>query len=128
MTPPLMRKTLGLGFPLQKDFQPELQCTPLCRQHPCNWYLTGIPFQILRVRNTGNTLMEKKENITKKINKNENKKRKLCHYQVADRVLVNGDRSSKFEDYAYKGPYEIVEINNNGTVKIRKDSVTDVFT
>ena len=46
---------------------------------------------------------------------------------MADKVLVKGDRSSKFGDYAYKGPYEIEQVNNNGTFKIRKGSVTDVF-
>ena len=46
---------------------------------------------------------------------------------MADKVLVKGDRSTKFGDYAYKGPYEIVQVNNNGTVKIRKGSVIDVF-
>ena len=46
---------------------------------------------------------------------------------MADRVLVKGYMSSKFGEYAYKGPYEIVEVNNNGTVEIRKGSVTDVF-
>ena len=46
---------------------------------------------------------------------------------MADRVLVKGDRSSKFGNYAYKGPYKIVQINNNGTVKIKKGSVTGVI-
>eukprot|EP00957_Ditylum_brightwellii_P013426 1013813-Ditylum_brightwellii.AAC.1 len=55
------------------------------------------------------------------------KRRKKHHYQVADKVLVKGDRSSKFGEHAYKGPYEIVEVNNNGVVEIRKGSVTDVF-
>eukprot|EP00957_Ditylum_brightwellii_P039458 2984975-Ditylum_brightwellii.AAC.1 len=36
-------------------------------------------------------------------------------FEVHDtsRVLINQDRSSKFEDYAYKGPYEILKVNNN---------------
>jgi hypothetical protein len=46
---------------------------------------------------------------------------------VTEKVLVKGDRSIKFADYANKGPYEIVKVNNNGTVKTRKGSVTDAF-
>ena len=46
---------------------------------------------------------------------------------MADRLLVKGDGSSKFGDSAYKGPYEIIEVNNNVTVKIRIGSVTDTF-
>eukprot|EP00957_Ditylum_brightwellii_P088381 6731679-Ditylum_brightwellii.AAC.1 len=50
---------------------------------------------------------ERKEKVVKKKNGNENKKRKLHHYQVENKVLVKGDRSTKVGDYAYKGPYEI---------------------
>ena len=46
---------------------------------------------------------------------------------MADKVLVKGDRSTKYGDYAYKGPYKIVQVNNNGTVRIKKGSVTDVY-
>ena len=54
-------------------------------------------------------------------------KKKLHHYQVEHKLLIKGDRSSKFGDHAQKWPYEIVEVNNNSTVKIRKGFVTDVF-
>eukprot|EP00957_Ditylum_brightwellii_P202601 15330880-Ditylum_brightwellii.AAC.1 len=79
------------------------------------------------MRQTGNTLMKGKKRALRRTMKNENKKRKLHHYIVSERVLVKGDRSSKFGNYAYKGPYEIVEANNNGTIKIRKGYVTDIF-
>ena len=55
------------------------------------------------------------------------KKKKLHHYKVADKVLVKGDRSTKYGDYAYKGSYRIVQVNNNCTVRIKKESVTDVY-
>ena len=76
------------------------------------------------MRQTGNTLMkERKKSLRRRMKMKTRRK----NYQVAHRILVKGDRSSKFGDYAYKGPNEIVEVNNNGTVKIRKGSVTDVF-
>eukprot|EP00957_Ditylum_brightwellii_P175414 13353633-Ditylum_brightwellii.AAC.1 len=34
---------------------------------------------------------ERKENLIKKNNKNENRKRKLHHYKEADKILVKGD-------------------------------------
>eukprot|EP00957_Ditylum_brightwellii_P150658 11471027-Ditylum_brightwellii.AAC.1 len=79
---------------------------------------------ILNVKHEANWkyINERKEKLIKKNNDNENKKRKLHHYQVTDKALVKGDRSSKFGDYAYKGPHEIVKVNTNGTVKIRKRS------
>ena len=81
---------------------------------------------MLSTRQIGNTSMkERKKSLRKTMRMKTSKK--LHHYQVAEKVLVKGDRSSKFGDYAYNGPNEIVEVNNNGTVKIRKGSVTDVF-
>eukprot|EP00957_Ditylum_brightwellii_P067291 5107161-Ditylum_brightwellii.AAC.1 len=83
---------------------------------------------ILNVKHEANWkyINERKEKvIKKKQNENENKKRNLHLYQVTDGVLIKGDRSSKYGDYAYKGPYDIAEVNNNGTVRIRKGSATD---
>eukprot|EP00957_Ditylum_brightwellii_P074684 5676643-Ditylum_brightwellii.AAC.1 len=65
---------------------------------------------------------ERNKKIIKKNNENENKKRKIRHYQVADRVLVKGDRSSEFGDYAYNRPYEIVKVNNNRFHSLNKHS------
>eukprot|EP00957_Ditylum_brightwellii_P071792 5457125-Ditylum_brightwellii.AAC.1 len=66
---------------------------------------------ILYVKHEANWkyIHERKEKLMKKNNENENKTRKLHYYQVADKVLVKGDRSTKFGDYAYKGPFEIVK-------------------
>eukprot|EP00957_Ditylum_brightwellii_P180283 13733353-Ditylum_brightwellii.AAC.1 len=62
-------------------------------------------------------IQERKEKLIKKNNEKENKRRKLHCYQASDKALVKGDRSTKYGDYAYKGFYEIVQVNNNGTVK-----------
>eukprot|EP00957_Ditylum_brightwellii_P165041 12565204-Ditylum_brightwellii.AAC.1 len=76
---------------------------------------------ILNVKHKTNwkNINERKENLIKKNNENE---KKIHNYQVADKVLVKGGKSSKFGDYAYKGPSETVKVNTNGTVKIRKGS------
>eukprot|EP00957_Ditylum_brightwellii_P168070 12794897-Ditylum_brightwellii.AAC.1 len=68
---------------------------------------------------------ERKYKQIRKNNEQENNKQKLHHYQVADRVLIIGDRSSKFGDSAYKGQYEIVKVNNNDIVKIKIGSASD---
>ena len=46
---------------------------------------------------------------------------------MVDKAIVKGDRSTKYGDCVYKGPYEIVQVNNNGTVNIRKGSLADVI-
>eukprot|EP00957_Ditylum_brightwellii_P035318 2678573-Ditylum_brightwellii.AAC.1 len=121
-----MRKTLRLGFSVAVRFATRATVHTTIQATPMQ-LVFGID-AILNVKHEVNWkyINERKDKIIKKKTENENKKRKLHHYQVADRVLVKGDRSSMFGDYAYKGPYEIVEVDNNGTVKIRKGSVTDI--
>ena len=46
----------------------------------------------------------------------ENKKRIPYQYKVGDKVIVKGDQSTKYANAAYKGPYTITAVNNNGTV------------
>eukprot|EP00957_Ditylum_brightwellii_P004168 317534-Ditylum_brightwellii.AAC.1 len=65
---------------------------------------------------------ERKENMIKKNNGQENKKRKKHIYQVVDRVLIKGDRSTKYGDSAYHGPYKIVNVNSNSTIRINEYS------
>ena len=56
----------------------------------------------------------------------ENSKRIPHDYQVGDKVLLDlGDIKAKFADPKYDGPYEVVQVNNNGTVRIRKGAVTE---
>ena len=64
------------------------------------------------------------------INRNnikENRKRRTYTYQLNEYVLVKNDWTSKYGTTSYKGPYEIVKINDNGTVQIRMDNVLDTY-
>ena len=64
------------------------------------------------------------------INKNnarENLKRIKHVYKVNDLVLVKNERSTKYGQDAYNGPWTILEVRNNGTVKIEKGAVSDVY-
>ena len=71
-------------------------------------------------------IRERKQAIIHKNNKNENSKRIPHKYQVGDKVLLDlGDIKTKF-DPKYDGPYDVTQVNNNGTVHIRKGAITDV--
>ena len=60
-----------------------------------------------------------------KNNQKENAKRIPHQYTAGDKVLMDlGDIKTKF-DSKYAGPYEIVQINNNGTVRVQKGAVTE---
>ena len=46
-------------------------------------------------------------------------------YSVGEKVLLHlGDVKTKF-DPQYSGPFEIVQVNNNGTVRIQNGPVTE---
>ena len=70
-------------------------------------------------------IRQRKQAMIHKNNTRENAKRIPHQYRVGDKVLMDlGDIKTKF-DPKYAGPYEIVQVNNNGTVKVRKGAVTE---
>jgi RNase H-like domain found in reverse transcriptase/Reverse transcriptase (RNA-dependent DNA polymerase)/Integrase zinc binding domain len=60
-------------------------------------------------------------------NRRENSKRIPHQYRVGDQVLVKKEWDSKYGSDAYKGPFDIVEVRNNGTVRIREGRITDTY-
>ncbi len=46
-------------------------------------------------------------------------------YNVGDKVLVTMDALNKYSTTPYKGPYEIMKVNDNGTVKLQMGAVLD---
>ena len=70
-------------------------------------------------------IRERKQQLIRKNNKRENSKRIRYTYQIGDKVLLDlGDIKTKF-DSKYDGPYQVVQVNNNGTLCIQKGAVTD---
>ena len=61
------------------------------------------------------------------LNTVENKNHKKHVKNVNDKVLLKMQANLKYDTDAYTGPFKIVQVNNNGTVKIRKGCVTDTY-
>ena len=59
-------------------------------------------------------------------NEQENKRRKVHHYKVNDKVLLKGIRATKYGTNPYEGPYTVIKVNRNGTVRLRKGRIEDV--
>ena len=59
-------------------------------------------------------IKERKQRLIKINNKRENRKRIPYQYKIGDRVIVKGDYSAKYANIAYKGPYTVTAVNNNG--------------
>ncbi len=46
-------------------------------------------------------------------------------YNEGDKVLVSMDTLDKYSTTPYKGPYEIMKVNDNGTFRIQMGAVLD---
>ena len=72
-----------------------------------------------------NKVRERKQEIIRKNNIRENRKRQAHTYQVNDQILIkNNPNKAKF-DHEWLGPYPIVSVNTNGTVRYQKGRKTD---
>jgi hypothetical protein len=79
-------------------------------QHTANW-------EYIRAR---------KQQIIKKNNVNENKKRIAHTYSVGDKVMLRVGTENKYEP-PFSGPHSILQVNTNGTVRLRVGAVTDTI-
>ena len=62
-----------------------------------------------------------------KNNEREYRTRKVHKYKTEDLVLIKNEQSTKYGNIAYSGPYTVTSVNDNGTLYIKKDIVTDVI-
>jgi hypothetical protein len=73
-----------------------------------------------------NLIKSNKQKLINLNNSNENKKRIPYTYQLNEQVLREGKpTSAKFGPAIWEGPFEIVKINENGSVRIRKGILTE---
>ena len=71
-----------------------------------------------------------KDNKRKRIemnNSKENKSRIPHEYKVGDMILVSRNKRSKHGEREKDGPYPIVQVNNNGTVRYDKGTYSDII-
>ena len=67
------------------------------------------------------------QNTNNQRNAKENKKQIAHTYKVDDLVLVKNEQSSKCGKDTFYVPWTIQEVQDNGTVKISKDPVTNRY-
>jgi hypothetical protein len=82
---------------------------------------------ILNIKHISNWehIRQRKQTRINENNKRENKSRRAHNYSLGDKILVKARKSSKHE-LEYDGPYEITQVNDNGTVRFQKGIVNDV--
>jgi hypothetical protein len=72
-------------------------------------------------------IKERRNNITSKNNKRENATCKKHEYNINNKVLLKIQTNNKYRTNPYSGPFKIVQVNNNKTVKLKKGCVTDTY-
>ena len=72
-------------------------------------------------------IQQRKQAIINKNNAAENKSRQQYQYRVGHQVLVKEDQSRKYGKNPYSGPYTVVQINNNGSIRLPKGAVQQTY-
>jgi hypothetical protein len=106
----------SLGFAMRATVHTTTRAMPsqLVFNRDAIW---NIPFEAdwLKIKNCKTKLIQKN-------NKWENAKRIDHTYNVGDKVLVEQNPNRKFREDQYKGPFEIVQVYNNGTIRLKKSN------
>ena len=71
-------------------------------------------------------IRQRKQDLINKNNKRENAGRIEYEYKVGEKVLLKRGNENKYES-PYQGPYEVLEVRDNGTVRLKVNSVTDTY-
>ena len=72
-------------------------------------------------------IQTKKQKLIDMNNKRENRTRIPHEYKVGDMILVSRNKRSKHGEREKNGPYPIVQVNNNGTVRYDKGTYSDLI-
>ena len=82
---------------------------------------------ILNIQHTAdwNRIKKRKQKLIEQNNIRENAKRIKHTYNIGDNILITTDPQDPKYDEKYLGPYPVVQVNDNGTIKYRKGAVLD---
>jgi len=72
-------------------------------------------------------IKKRKQTLINKNNQRENKRRRKYEYSVQDKVLIEARTSDKYSKPTWQGPYVVVRVNNNGTLRIQKGAVHETI-
>ena len=81
----------------------------------------------IQVQANWHYIRKRKQKLIAINNKRENAKRLQHTYQIGDRVLIKQAQNTKYGSDAYDGPHTVVQVNSNGTLRIREGRTTDTY-
>ena len=65
-------------------------------------------------------IRKRKQDMINKNNERENSKRIAYNYQEGQKVLIKSEQSWNYGKNPYEGPYEVIEVRNNRSLKLKK--------
>ena len=65
-------------------------------------------------------IKENKSTLIQRNNERENNKRIKYTYTVGQKVIIKTEQSRKYGKNPYHGPYEVVEVRNNRSLRLKK--------
>jgi transposase InsO family protein len=82
---------------------------------------------ILNIKHTTDwtRIKKRKQELIKSNNVRENIKRIKHTYSVGDKILIRTETNKAKYDDLYLGPYVVIQVNDNGTLKYRNGAITD---
>ena len=72
-------------------------------------------------------IKQRKQALINKGNQKQNRHRQSHVYRTGDKVLLKIVWKTKFNKDVYIGPYTMPKVQNNGTVRARKETITDTY-
>ena len=72
-------------------------------------------------------IKNRKQKLINSNNVRENAKRKAYTYNVGQQIMIKNDHNRKYGENAYAGPFSILNVYDNGTVRIQKGIIRDTI-
>jgi transposase InsO family protein len=106
-------------FAIRSTYHTTLQATPM--------QLVFGRDAILNIQFKANweLIRQRKQKLIQYNNRRENSKRIAHQYKVGDKVLYHVHTKSKYGQNPYEGPYQVLRVNDNGTVQMRMGAIID---
>ena len=72
-------------------------------------------------------IRKRKQSLIDRNKKRENKRRRKYEYSVQDKILIEARTADKYSKPMWQGPYVVLRVNNNGTLRIQKGALQETI-
>ena len=111
----------AIAFGIHSTIHTTMQATSMQLVFGCN--------SILNIQHLADWryIQSHKQDLINKNNIRENSKRRHYEYNINDQVMFKLDQMSKYCTNAYKGPFKVSKVNDNGMVHLEMGNIVDTY-